>query len=167
MDSVKTIHLLRLRNHKNGVKTSGRLFIYHKLKLEEYWLRYSLTTQSRKICSQFKKIIKFVKFGPLIFSNCERTSDLTNVPASIYDRKVDTRPFDTIKFIVRCLSLVQSLLKGRNTPIWRKRKSTHMRPSGTDRLRYFWFFGNSIWLLPRVSGMKFCSICTMWSSILA
>ena len=45
--------------------------------------------------------------------------DSTDVPASIYDRKMDARLFDTIHEILRCLSLAQSLLKGRNAPIWR------------------------------------------------
>ena len=38
-------------------------------------------------------------------------SYLTDVPALNYDRKTDARPFDTIQEILRCLSLVQSLLK--------------------------------------------------------
>ena len=32
---------------------------------------------------------------------------------------MNARNFDTINVIIRCLSLVQSLLKGRNAPIWR------------------------------------------------
>ena len=70
----------------------------------------------------------------LIFLNCESTCDLADVPASIYDRKTAARPFDTIHDILRCLSLAQSLLKGRNAPIWRKRAPTHMTLSGTDGL---------------------------------
>ena len=64
-----------------------------------------------------KKIVNFVKFGPLIFLNRKITCNSTDVPASIYDRKMDGRPFDTINDILRCLSLVQSLLKSRNAPI--------------------------------------------------
>ena len=79
------------------------------------------------------KIVKFVKFGPLIFLSCKSTCDLTDVPASIYE-KMDARPFDPIHDVLRCLSLVQSLLKGRNAPIWRKREQTHMRLLETDRL---------------------------------
>ena len=60
-----------------------------------------------------------MKFGPLIFLNCESTCDLTDVPASIYDRKMDFRPFDTTHNILRCLSFVSSLFKDRNAPIWR------------------------------------------------
>ena len=47
---------------------------------------------------------------------------------------MDARPFETIKDILRCLNLVQSLYKGRNAPIWRKREPTYMKLSGTDRL---------------------------------
>ena len=64
--------------------------------------------------------------------NCESMRDLTDVPASIYDRKMDARPFDTIHDIL--LSLVESLLKGRNASIWRKREPTHMRLSGAHEL---------------------------------
>ena len=76
---------------------------------------------SRTICSQSGKIVKFVKFGPLIFLNYKTTCDLADVPASMYERKMDARPFDTIHDIIQCLSLVQSLLEDRNVPIWRKR----------------------------------------------
>ena len=86
-----------------------------------------MTSQSRAIRSLSRKIVKCVKFELLIFC------DLTDVPASIYDRKMDTRFFDTIQDI-RYLSFVQSLLRGRNTSILREREPTHMRLSGTDRL---------------------------------
>ena len=36
-----------------------------------------------------------MKLGPLIFFNCESTCDLTDVPASIDDIKIDARPLDT------------------------------------------------------------------------
>ena len=36
-------------------------------------------------------------FRTLIFLNRERTCDLTDVPASIYDRKTDARPFWTMR----------------------------------------------------------------------
>ena len=58
-------------------------------------------------------------FWWILFLNCERTCGLTDVPASIYDRKTAARPFDTNHNIIRCLSLAQFLLKGRNAPIWR------------------------------------------------
>ena len=47
---------------------------------------------------------------------------------------MDARPFATIHDILRFLSLVQSLLKGGNAPIWRNREPTHIRLSGSDRL---------------------------------
>ena len=93
-----------------------------------------MTALSSAICSQSQKIVKFVIFGPMIFLNCARMYDLTDVPASNYDRKTDGRPFDTIHYILQCLSRVQSLLKGRNAPIWREREPTHLRLSGADGL---------------------------------
>ena len=54
---------------------------------------------------------------PFDFLNFGSTCDLTDVPASINDRKTDARPFDTIYDILRCLSLLQSLFKDRNEPI--------------------------------------------------
>ena len=51
--------------------------------------------------------------------NCERTYGLTEVPASIYDRKTDARRFDTIHDILRCRSPAESLVQGRNAPVWR------------------------------------------------
>ena len=72
-----------------------------------------------------------------IFLNCESKFDLTDVPSSIHDRKVDARRFDTIHVILRCLGLAQALLKGRNAPNWRKRAPTHMTLSGTDGLNHF------------------------------
>ena len=50
------------------------------------------------------------------------------------DRKTAARPFDTIHDIPRSLSLAESLLKGRNTPILRQREPTQMRLPGTDGL---------------------------------
>ena len=79
----------------------------------------SMTYQSRAIPFQSRKIVKFVKIMALIFLNCESKFDSTDVPSWIYDRKTAARPFDTIHDILRCLSLAQSLLKGRNAPIWR------------------------------------------------
>ena len=94
----------------------------------------SMTYQSRAIPFQSRKIVKFEKIMALIFLNCESKFDSTDVPSWIYDRKTAARPFDTIHDILRCLSLAQSLLKGRNAPIWRKRAPTHMTLSGTDGL---------------------------------
>ena len=66
--------------------------------------------------------------------NCESTGDLTDTTASIYDRKTAARPFDTINDIFRSLSLVQTLLKDRKTPIRRQQERTHMRQPETDVL---------------------------------
>ena len=68
------------------------------------------------------------------FSNCESTCDLSDVPSSIYDRKIAARSFGNTHDILRCLSLVQSFLKDSNASICRKREPTHMRLSGTDGL---------------------------------
>ena len=83
-----------------------------------------MSSRSRAIRSQSQRIVKFVKFEPLIFLNCK-----SYYGASIYDKKMDARTFKTIHNILRCLSLVQSLLEGRNAPIWQQREPTHMRLS--------------------------------------
>ena len=62
-----------------------------------------------------KKNAKFVIFVSLTFLNAESMSDST-------DKKTAARRFDTIHDILRSLSLEQSLLKGRNAPIWRSGK---------------------------------------------
>ena len=55
------------------------------------------------------------------FFNYESTCDLTDVPASIYERKTAARPFDTIHALLRSLSLSQSLLNDlRDTAIRKK-----------------------------------------------
>ena len=77
-----------------------------------------MTLQSISIRFESKKIAKFVIFESLAFFNAER--DLTDFSASIYGRKTAVRRFETIHYILRSLSLAQSLLKGVNTPIWHK-----------------------------------------------
>ena len=47
--------------------------------------------------------MKFVKFGHFIFLSFESACNLTDVPASIYDRKMDARPFDTTFYDVSVL----------------------------------------------------------------
>ena len=96
-----------------------------------------MTPQSRAVRSQCPKIVKFGKFMALIFLKCKSTSDLTDIPALIYDRKTVARRFDTIYNILRPPSLVQSLLTGQNAPIGRKLEPTHMRLSGTDGLKNY------------------------------
>ena len=93
-----------------------------------------MTSHSRANRSASQNIVKFMKYGPLIYLNCDIICDLRDVPASIYDRKMDARAFDTIYDIPRYLSRVRSLLEDRFAPIWRKREPTHIRLSGTDRL---------------------------------
>ena len=113
------------------VKTSNRRFFFMKWSCNICQFHDSLTSQSRAIPSQSQKILKFVKIMALIILNCESMFDLTDVSASTYDRRMDARPFDTINDILRCLSLAQSLLKGRNAPIWhignRRVKSNFLR----------------------------------------
>ena len=79
---------------------------------------------SRAIRSKSRKIVKFVKIMAQSFLNSERTCNSTDIQASMYNRKTTTRPFDTMltldqRHYLRSLSLVQSLSKGRNAPIWR------------------------------------------------
>ena len=67
--------------------------------------------------SKYREICEIRAFD--LFELLEFTFHLTDVPASIYDRKMDARPFHTAHNILGCLSFVQSLFKDRNTPIWR------------------------------------------------
>ena len=64
--------------------------------------------------------------------------DLTNIPISNYDRETTPRHIDTIHDIHGSLSLVESLLKGRNAPICRKLELMHLIQSGTDGLVPFY-----------------------------
>ena len=93
-----------------------------------------MISQSRAIRSKSQKIVKFVIFGVFIFFNCESTCDFTDITASIYDRKMDARLFDNIHDILRCISLVQSLLEALLAQIWPKQEPQHMRLLVTDRL---------------------------------
>ena len=69
----------------------------------------------------------------LIFLNCESTCDLLDVPASVYDRKMDARPFDTIHGILRCLSLGNRFSKG---------EMRQFGASGTDGLNMIKMYNN-------------------------
>ena len=71
-----------------------------------------MTSQSPEIRS------KSLKIHGIDFLNCENDCDLKDVPSSIYDRKRAARRFDTIHDILISLSLAQSILQGRNAPIW-------------------------------------------------
>ena len=44
---------------------------------------------------------------------------MTDLPASIYDKKTTARRFDTLNLILRSISFAQSLLKDQNGQIWR------------------------------------------------
>ena len=92
-----------------------------------------MTSHSRAICSQSQKIVKFMKIMAQTM-NFESRCELTDVQASMYDRKTTARPFGTFHDILRSLSLTQSYLEGRNAPTWRQRESPHMRLSGIDGL---------------------------------
>ena len=70
------------------------------------------------------------------FFNCESSCDLPDNPSPIYDRKTASRRFDTTHIIIRSLSLLQSLLKGRNAQIWRQREPTFWEQAG---LRHLYF----------------------------
>ena len=70
---------------------------------------------------------------------------------SNYDRKMDALPFDTIHDILRCLSLMQSLLKDRNGPIWRignrrvNLRNTAPKPHEANGIiRFCYFYKNII-----------------------
>ena len=69
-----------------------------------------MTSQSRAIRRQSRKIVKSEKIMAQTFFNYEGTCDSTDVPASIYDRKTAARPFDTINDILRSLSLAQPVI---------------------------------------------------------
>ena len=92
-----------------------------------------------KFVLKLKKIVKFVINPALIFYISDSTCDLTDVPASIYDRKTAARRFDIIDDLQRSLGLAQSFLKGRNASIWRKREQTLMILSDADGLAVFNF----------------------------
>ena len=53
------------------------------------------------------------------FLYCQRTCDFKHVLGSIYDTEKAARHFDTIHVILRSLGLAQSLVEGKNAPIWR------------------------------------------------
>ena len=78
-----------------------------------------MTSQSRAIRRQSRKIVKSEKIMAQTFFNYESTCDSTDLPASICDRKTAARPFDAIHDILKSLSLAQSLLKGQNTQVLR------------------------------------------------
>ena len=79
-----------------------------------------------KILSWWNEAVKSVNFTI--------TWPLWIVRVSIFDIKMDAQSFDTIHDILRCLRLMQYLLKRRNAQTWRMREPTHMRLSVTGGL---------------------------------
>ena len=79
-----------------------------------HYFQDSMTSQSRVIRRQSRKIVKSEKIMVQTFFKYESTCDSTDVLASMYDRKTAARSFDTIHDILRSLSLAQYFLKGRN-----------------------------------------------------
>ena len=79
--------------------------------------------QARVINSLYSAIMCWLSktfYGPQIQSIFTSVlSDFSQASASMYDIKTAAQPFDTIHDILRSLSLLQSLLKGRNSPNWR------------------------------------------------
>ena len=93
-----------------------------------------MTSNSRAMSSQSQKIVKLKKIMAQTSLDFESTCYLTDVQCMIGKTRPDL--FDTIHDILRSLSLVQSLPKGRNALIWRQREPTHMRLPGTDGLSH-------------------------------
>ena len=97
---------LRPRDHRISLIVSKRR--------AAVFISSEASVKSRKLL-QLKKskprVLQVSRFSALIFSNCEILCNLTDVPASIYDRKRAGRRFDTIHDILRSLRLAQSLLK--------------------------------------------------------
>ena len=92
-----------------------------------------MTSLSRAIRSQSLQIVKFVVFGLQIRSNYERTCDLTDVPASIYDRKKTgpdlLTPFTTFYVSVSCNHFSEAEMRQFGAS-----GNQSMRLSGTDEL---------------------------------
>ena len=103
-----------------------------------------MTSQSRAIRSQYRKIAKFLKCMALIFWNRASTCGSTDLPVAIYDRKIAARRFDSIHDILRFLSLAQSLLKGLSAPIWHiGNRGVNIFPFKRD---LFWIYSELIFL---------------------
>ena len=115
-----------------SAKTSSRRFLIMNWSWKIFNSKIIWLISSAQYSLKVKKCEIYENHGTILF-NSESTCNWRDFLASIFDRKMDARPFDTIHDI-RCLSLAQSLLKRRNTSIWRKREPTHMRLSGTGGL---------------------------------
>ena len=112
----------------NSVKTSDFRFslINGNLNNNSYRVRWPLS-----LAPSAFKVKNFVKIKAVIVWKCESRCELTDVPASLNDKKNPARLFDTISDILRSLSLAQSLLKVWNAPICR---------IGNRRLKRWKFF---------------------------
>ena len=82
-----------------------------------------MTSLSRVIRFQSQKIGKFVIFVASIFLNYDTTCDLTDFPASIYDKKRRS-DVSTLYATFYDHSVSRNLPKCRNTPISRQREPT-------------------------------------------
>ena len=117
----------RLRGHRMLERVLSQLpFMMEKPRYREKPRRFDNIVKiiqprslAQIICSQSEKGVNYVIFMALIFSYCESTCGLTDFPASMYDRKIPARSFDTIHDILRSFSLAQSDLESRSAPIWR------------------------------------------------
>ena len=132
---------IRVKETRSTVELRFRLFtIWHLSHLS--LINWSLSKNFRKILFSKSKNreshgTNFFEFWEyVLFDRC-----------SMYERKKAVRRFVTIYDILRSLSHVQSLPKGRNAPIWRQRMPTHTILSGTDRLRHFWYIEIKDWKL--------------------
>ena len=83
----------------------GPEILYHKLKLFLHSSQDSMASQSYVTTSLSRKIVKFTA---LIFLNFESIYDFTDIPSSIYGKKIATRRLDTIHELPRSLSFAQS-----------------------------------------------------------
>ena len=128
----------KLKNLERSVKTSGEYLSLINLSLTNIFTIFYDLLVSRNPHSKPKNH-EVCEIRAIDFLDSESTWDSTDVQAPIYDRKTAAKPFYTTHEIIRSLSLVQSLHKGRNAPLWRKREPTHVRLSGTDGLNdNFW-----------------------------
>ena len=123
------------RRVKKSCKTSVHYFSTINWSLNDiiYNILWSLSLARPAL--KVKKIVTFVVFGLLIFFNRRSTCDF---PASIYDRKMDARTFDTTNNVLWCLSFVQSLFKDENTPIWRIGNRRVKRWDTGTKIDFWW-----------------------------
>ena len=87
-----------------------------------------MISQSCAIRSQSRKNVKFVKIMAQTFLNSESSCDLTDAPASMYDRKTAAGPFDTIHDILQFGAISSQRPKCANL--------AHREPSNL-RVKYF------------------------------